>query len=282
MLLWPLWVSALVGSVQPWTSIPTLGTNWWIRTKHQNPQSPLPRAGEGHWDLQQQLVWSLQAQLLPSCISALSACPVPRNALSPSLQGNTKINTFNWSKIRKLSFKRKHFLIKLHANVAVSAVLGLGARRVSNQTEPCTPEPCVLVPCRAGSVQGHVGVHHGEQGCLQGFLEDVCGVPCLLPAVWGAQVKAQSPSVQQGLEFPLQVRAQGKTLEWGCPGLGWGHCSHLSILTAVVGEHRGSCWSTGGRRRWKAYPSRGTGRCGERGGGRAKLGATHPSMHSAL
>uniref|UniRef100_A0A8C3JSH3 FERM domain containing 7 n=1 Tax=Calidris pygmaea TaxID=425635 RepID=A0A8C3JSH3_9CHAR len=32
------------------------------------------------------------------------------------LRGNTKINTFNWSKIRKLSFKRKHFLIKLHAN----------------------------------------------------------------------------------------------------------------------------------------------------------------------
>ncbi|XP_072896665.1 FERM, ARHGEF and pleckstrin domain-containing protein 2 [Hemitrygon akajei] len=29
-------------------------------------------------------------------------------------QGNTKINTFNWAKIRKLSFKRKRFLIKLH------------------------------------------------------------------------------------------------------------------------------------------------------------------------
>uniref|UniRef100_A0A8C3AC56 FERM, ARHGEF and pleckstrin domain-containing protein 2 n=1 Tax=Cyclopterus lumpus TaxID=8103 RepID=A0A8C3AC56_CYCLU len=29
-------------------------------------------------------------------------------------QGNTKINTFNWSKIRKLSFKRKRFLIKLY------------------------------------------------------------------------------------------------------------------------------------------------------------------------
>ncbi|KFR16132.1 FERM domain-containing protein 7, partial [Opisthocomus hoazin] len=34
------------------------------------------------------------------------------------LRGNTKINTFNWSKIRKLSFKRKHFLIKLHAHVS--------------------------------------------------------------------------------------------------------------------------------------------------------------------
>ncbi|KAM4654788.1 FERM, ARHGEF and pleckstrin domain-containing protein 2 [Amazona ochrocephala] len=29
-------------------------------------------------------------------------------------QGNTKINTFNWSKVRKLSFKRKRFLVKLH------------------------------------------------------------------------------------------------------------------------------------------------------------------------
>uniref|UniRef100_A0A8C5FKC1 FERM, ARH/RhoGEF and pleckstrin domain protein 2 n=1 Tax=Gadus morhua TaxID=8049 RepID=A0A8C5FKC1_GADMO len=32
-------------------------------------------------------------------------------------QGNTRINTFNWSKIRKLSFKRKRFLIKLHPEV---------------------------------------------------------------------------------------------------------------------------------------------------------------------
>ncbi|XP_037325173.2 FERM, ARHGEF and pleckstrin domain-containing protein 2 isoform X2 [Pungitius pungitius] len=32
-------------------------------------------------------------------------------------QGHTKINTFNWSKIRKLSFKRKRFLIKLYPEV---------------------------------------------------------------------------------------------------------------------------------------------------------------------
>uniref|UniRef100_A0A3Q2Z5L5 FERM, ARHGEF and pleckstrin domain-containing protein 1 n=1 Tax=Hippocampus comes TaxID=109280 RepID=A0A3Q2Z5L5_HIPCM len=31
-------------------------------------------------------------------------------------QGHTKINSFNWSKIRKLSFKRKRFLIKLRAD----------------------------------------------------------------------------------------------------------------------------------------------------------------------
>ncbi|KAE8584729.1 hypothetical protein XENTR_v10021086 [Xenopus tropicalis] len=33
------------------------------------------------------------------------------------LRGNTKINTFNWANIRKLSFKRKHFLIKLHPHI---------------------------------------------------------------------------------------------------------------------------------------------------------------------
>nr|XP_061816226.1 FERM domain-containing protein 7 [Nerophis lumbriciformis] len=35
-------------------------------------------------------------------------------------QGNTKINTFSWAKIRKVSFKRKHFLIKLHDKVGLS------------------------------------------------------------------------------------------------------------------------------------------------------------------
>ncbi|XP_033864830.3 FERM, ARHGEF and pleckstrin domain-containing protein 1-like isoform X1 [Acipenser ruthenus] len=33
------------------------------------------------------------------------------------LQGHTKINAFNWSKVRKLSFKRKHFLIKLRPDM---------------------------------------------------------------------------------------------------------------------------------------------------------------------
>lgn len=39
-------------------------------------------------------------------------------------QGNTKINTFSWAKIRKLSFKRKHFLIKLHDKVGVRLRFG--------------------------------------------------------------------------------------------------------------------------------------------------------------
>lgn len=36
-------------------------------------------------------------------------------------QGYTKINSFNWSKVRKLSFKRKRFLIKLRADPAQNA-----------------------------------------------------------------------------------------------------------------------------------------------------------------
>ncbi len=39
-----------------------------------------------------------------------------------SLQGHTKINAFNWAKVRKLSFKRKRFLIKLRPDLSVSFV----------------------------------------------------------------------------------------------------------------------------------------------------------------
>lgn len=35
-------------------------------------------------------------------------------------QQYTRINTFSWAKIRKLSFKRKRFLIKLHPETYVS------------------------------------------------------------------------------------------------------------------------------------------------------------------
>lgn len=35
-------------------------------------------------------------------------------------QNYTKINTFSWAKIRKISFKRKRFLIKLHPEGYVS------------------------------------------------------------------------------------------------------------------------------------------------------------------
>lgn len=38
-------------------------------------------------------------------------------------QNFTKINTFSWAKIRKLSFKRKKYLIKLHPEGYVSLFL---------------------------------------------------------------------------------------------------------------------------------------------------------------
>ena len=38
-------------------------------------------------------------------------------------QNYTKINTFSWAKIRKLSFKRKKYLIKLHPEGYVSDIL---------------------------------------------------------------------------------------------------------------------------------------------------------------
>lgn len=50
-------------------------------------------------------------------------CELAAESLSPQPQGTTKINTFNWSKVRKLSFKRKRFLIKLHPEVHVSTAL---------------------------------------------------------------------------------------------------------------------------------------------------------------
>lgn len=39
-------------------------------------------------------------------------------------QGVIRINTFSWAKIRKLSFKRKKFLIKLHPEGYVSGLIG--------------------------------------------------------------------------------------------------------------------------------------------------------------
>ena len=46
-------------------------------------------------------------------------------------QGITRINTFSWAKIRKLSFKRKKFLIKLHPEGYVS-VIRCALRRLKN------------------------------------------------------------------------------------------------------------------------------------------------------
>ncbi|XP_062358758.1 FERM domain-containing protein 7 isoform X2 [Cinclus cinclus] len=59
------------------------------------------------------------------------------------LRGNTKINTFNWSKIRKLSFKRKHFLIKLHANISPLCKDTLEFTMVSRDTCKAFWKTCV-------------------------------------------------------------------------------------------------------------------------------------------
>lgn len=38
-------------------------------------------------------------------------------------QGITRLNTFSWAKIRKISFKRKRFLVKLHPEGLVNIYL---------------------------------------------------------------------------------------------------------------------------------------------------------------
>ena len=43
-------------------------------------------------------------------------------------QNYYKISTFSWAKIRKLSFKRRRFLIKLHPEGHVSAAGGIADR----------------------------------------------------------------------------------------------------------------------------------------------------------
>lgn len=62
--------------------------------------------------------------------SAVSRTFIANLLSSLFFQGNTKINTFNWSKIRKLSFKRKRFLIKLHPEVHVSIAVKINREPV--------------------------------------------------------------------------------------------------------------------------------------------------------
>ncbi|KAM8899022.1 FERM domain-containing protein 7 [Spinachia spinachia] len=58
-------------------------------------------------------------------------------------QGNTKINTFSWAKIRKLSFKRKHFLVKLHDKVGPSCKDTLELTMASRDVCKCFWKTCV-------------------------------------------------------------------------------------------------------------------------------------------
>nr|XP_026270947.1 FERM domain-containing protein 7 [Urocitellus parryii] len=70
----------------------------------------------------QELVWTNLGMDFARQALTASVCPQDTSLVGTRVgvmvvRGNTKINTFNWAKIRKLSFKRKHFLIKLHANI---------------------------------------------------------------------------------------------------------------------------------------------------------------------
>lgn len=92
-------------------------------------------------------------------------------------QGNTKINTFNWSKIRKLSFKRKRFLIKLHPEVHVCIKMQINAffhsktQRLgacfciclSKNHGVCTRDQCnCVIFFFLGPPSGHAGVSDGQ------------------------------------------------------------------------------------------------------------------------
>lgn len=71
-----------------------------------------------HFNLSEQMINLLQASLVVSIFPFGSG--MIKSRWLCSLQGHTKINAFNWAKVRKLSFKRKRFLIKLRPDVNVS------------------------------------------------------------------------------------------------------------------------------------------------------------------
>ena len=63
-------------------------------------------------------------------------------------QTSTKINTFSWAKVRKLSFKRKKFLIKLHPE-----------GYVSGQFSDISPHNIVIVAAALASLCNAAGQH---------------------------------------------------------------------------------------------------------------------------
>ena len=63
-------------------------------------------------------------------------------------QTSTKINTFSWAKVRKLSFKRKKFLIKLHPE-----------GYVSGQFSDISPNIIVIVAAALASLCNAAGQH---------------------------------------------------------------------------------------------------------------------------
>lgn len=66
-------------------------------------------------------------------------------------QGITRINTFSWAKIRKISFKRKRFLVKLHPEGYVCHINDLNLKIPFDIELTCRIYP-------AGLLQRHGGV----------------------------------------------------------------------------------------------------------------------------
>ena len=68
-------------------------------------------------------------------------------------QTSTKINTFSWAKVRKLSFKRKKFLIKLHPEGYVSGHCTVDSFQISR------PHIIVIVAAALASLCNAAGQH---------------------------------------------------------------------------------------------------------------------------
>ncbi|EPY72951.1 hypothetical protein CB1_060782100 [Camelus ferus] len=77
-------------------------------------------------------------------------------------QGFTKINAFNWAKVRKLSFKRKRFLIKLRpdVNVSASGKEGEASRWSASWSPTCGQQPCLRVPTVYPNARSLPSCHH--------------------------------------------------------------------------------------------------------------------------
>lgn len=82
------------------------------------------------------LVFQVSRGRLQACLVEWVRCIASlKLTVCKSLQGHTKINSFNWAKVRKLSFKRKRFLIKLRPDLNV---------RPQNLVVKCRMCPCLL------------------------------------------------------------------------------------------------------------------------------------------
>lgn len=89
--------------------------------------STRPRIGRGRgsaWLWRTRASWYFRSVLsvwTHTLLVEWAQCAVSsKNTHFKSPQGHTKINSFNWAKVRKLSFKRKRFLIKLRPDLNVS------------------------------------------------------------------------------------------------------------------------------------------------------------------